>query len=152
MRPYHIMRSSSFLPRLLLPASLLLTSCGGGDIFSEILDKANRDVWLDKYEDSCGGGSDWKTVTYDRSGQQLAMSIRVNTSGDVEPLSWEWRTESNNSIGGSASFTDSVDGTGRKFTRTATLTGTGDISVRLLIKDRKGIERFVDYCRIHVKT
>lgn len=135
----------------LLPASLTLGACGGGDVLSDVIDNISRAVWLDQYEDNCGGAYAWKTVTYTGRGQQVAMSIRVSTRGDVEPLSWEWRSENDNSIGSNASVVDSVDGTGRKFTRTASLSGTGDISVRLLLKDRSGMERFVDYCRVHVR-
>lgn len=140
----------------LLTVSLLaLSACGGGgDSISDAIDDATKGIWLDSYSGSCGGALKTIDVTQ-KSGDTVTMSIRVNTTGDVEPLSGEWFTEGDGwktvlDTSAAPTLTNTGDGTGRFFSTKVTVKKTGDMVFRLAVKDKKGDVRFEDRCKVHV--
>lgn len=152
------MKSAYFRPHplalLALPLFALSACGGGGDTISDAIADVTKGVWLDKYEDSCAGSGSTKNVDV-ASGGTVKMSIRVNTTGDVEPLSSEWFTEGSGwqtvlGTGSTPSLINQGDGTGRFFSLPVVVKGTGDMEFRLVIKDKKGDQRYEDRCKVHV--
>lgn len=145
------------LKLLLLPAVLmtgLLSACGGGgDSISQAIDDIQKGVTLDKYEDSCG--TDLRNKNIDvKPGTDVKMSIRVKTTGDVEPLTADWHPKDDAlTVLGLPSLpkpAGDVDGTGRLFSLSVPVKNTGKMVFELVVRDKKGEERFRDQCEVHV--
>lgn len=137
-------------------ALLGLAGCGGGDSIEDAFQDAIKSVVVDGYEGSCNG-NDWTDFSKSAAPAIVTMTVKVKPFGDVKDLTGEWFEQNDNSLKVPAVTLAPALGvkttSNDRFTLTAALPAntTGDLSYRLLVRDKNGDERLTAYCKVHVK-